>query len=462
MPVTDSRLTASFRDPSGFLFRRAGTLYRQINQSYRENYQALIASGLYQKLLKKQALLPHEEVDIPAFDPSLAYKVIQPRELGFISYPYEWSFSQLKDAALLTLSIQKQAFAAGMALKDSSAYNIQFDLATGKPVLIDTLSFERYTGGPWVAYRQFCQHFLIPLALMAHKDVRLHQLMRVYIDGIPLELASKLLPFKSHFNFGLAIHIHAHALAQRQYAGKKVENSRQTRQMNRNSFLGLMDSLERTVQALTWNPKGTEWGDYTQHTNYSPAAVIHKKQFVDDVLKEIGPDSVWDLGANTGEFSRLASQRGMPTLAFDVDPGAVEHNYTRVKTNQETHLLPLLLDLTNPSPSLGWNHQERDSFVARGPAGAVLALALIHHLVIGNNVPLLALTDFFAQLSRWLVIEFVPKSDSQVKRLLASREDIFPDYTPEDFEAVFKTRYKIHRKTAIDQSERLLYWMERL
>lgn len=465
MPVpssrTSDRLHASFRDPSGFLFRREGTLYRQINQSYRENYETLMASGLYQKLVKKHALLAHEEVAVPAWEPTIAYKVIQPRELGFISYPYEWSFSQLKDAALLTLSIQKQAFAAGMVLKDSGAYNIQFDLTTGKPVLIDTLSFERYTGGPWVAYRQFCQHFLIPLALMAYKDVRLSQLMRVYIDGIPLELGSKLLPGKTRLNFGLAMHVHAHATAQRQYAGKKVETQTQTH-INQNSFLGLMDSLERTVRALTWNPQGTEWGDYTDNTNYSSAAIAHKKRLVEGFLKEIAPESVWDLGANTGEFSRLASQRGIPALAFDIDPGAVEHNYSRVKANKETHLLPLLLDLTNPSPALGWNHWERDSFVARGPAGAVLALALVHHLVIGNNVPLPAVADFFVQLSRWLVIEFVPKSDSQVQRLLASRADIFPQYRAEDFEAVFSTRFKIHQKVSIEQSERILYWMERV
>ncbi|HNB54637.1 MAG TPA: hypothetical protein PK530_22000, partial [Anaerolineales bacterium] len=307
MAETSSRVHASFRDPSGFLFRREGTLYRQINPVYRENYETLMASGLYQKLVKKHALLAHEEVDVPAWT-ATAYKVIQPRELAFISYPYEWSFSQLKDAALLTLSIQKQAFAAGMVLKDSSAYNIQFDLATGKPVLIDTLSFERYTGGPWVAYRQFCQHFLIPLALMAYKDVRLSQLMRVYIDGIPLDLGSQLLPRKTRLNFGLAVHIHAHAAAQRQYAGKKVETQTQTRQMNQNSFLGLMDSLEKTVRALSWNPQGTEWGDYTDNTNYSSAAMAHKKRLVEGFLKEIAPESVWDLGANTGEFSRLASQ----------------------------------------------------------------------------------------------------------------------------------------------------------
>jgi len=462
LPATNNRLGASFRDPSGFLFRREGKLYRQINRNYRENYETLIDSGLYQALVKKRALLAHEEVDSPPFDPSSAFKVIQPRELDFISYPYEWSFSQLKDAALLTLSIQRQAFADGMVLKDSSAYNIQFDLTTGKPVLIDTLSFERYTGGPWVAYRQFCQHFLVPLALMSYKDIRFIQLMRIYIDGIPLDFASKILPLKTRFNFGVAVHIHAHAAAQRRYAGKKVEIRSQTRQMSQNSFLGLTDSLERTIQALSWKPKGTEWSDYTQHTNYSSAAMAYKHKLVEGFLEETSPVSVWDLGANTGEFSRLASQRGIPTMAFDIDPGAVEQNYLRIKANKETHLLPLLLDLTNPSPSIGWSHQERDSWLTRGPAGMVLALALIHHLVIGNNVPLLALADFFAQISHWLVIEFVPKSDSQVKRLLVSREDIFPQYNQGDFETIFSTRFIIRRKAAIEDSERTLYLMERL
>ena len=216
---------ASFRDPSGFLFTRDGVLYRQVNQVYAEDYRKLMDSGLYAKLVKAGLLIPHTEVDIEPANKKLAFKVLCPEYVPFISYPYEWSFGQLKDAALATLSIQKRALKAGMVLKDASAYNIQFQ--RGKPTLIDTLSFEIYQEGePWVAYRQFCQHFLAPLALMAYQDVRLSQLLRVYIDGIPLDLASELLPARTRWNLGLATHIHLHARAQKRYAEVAVSEAR--------------------------------------------------------------------------------------------------------------------------------------------------------------------------------------------------------------------------------------------
>lgn len=442
------------------MFSHDGALFRQINAGYQENYSKLMESGLYKNLLKAKLLIPHEEVDTKPEIPEKAFKVIQPEKIGFISYPYEWSFSQLKDAALATLSIQKRALKFGMSLKDSSAYNIQF--RDCKPLLIDTLSFEVYAEGkPWVAYKQFCQHFLAPLALMAQTDVRLSQLLRVYIDGVPLDLASRLLPRRSRLNFGLLSHIHLHASAQQRYADKEVGKDTFRRQMSKNSFLGLIDNLERTIKKLNWEPKGTEWGQYYTDTNYSTQAMQHKQSVLEDYIERIKPSIMWDLGANTGFFSRIAAQHGIPTLAFDIDPSAVEQNYLTIRESGESNLLPLVLDLTNPSPDIGWHNQERMSLAARGPADAIFALALIHHLAISNNVPMNMLAEFFSSLGQWLVIEFVPKSDSQVKRLLASREDIFPGYTTENFEKVFTKKFDIHSGEQIRDSDRRLYLMER-
>lgn len=388
-----------------------------------------------------------------------AYKIIQPERVPFISYPYEWSFSQLKDAALATLSIQRRALKAGMSLKDASAYNIQF--VRGKATLIDTLSFEIYKEGqPWVAYRQFCQHFLAPLALMALRDVRLNQLLRVYIDGVPLDLASKLLPFSTRLKFGLLTHIHLHAGAQKKYSGAEVKT--RAGPMSRQALTGLIESLDSAVRNLNWNPGGTEWGNYYDITNYSDAAFEHKKELVGQWSKKVKPGLVWDLGANNGVFSRLAGEAGAYVIASDIDPAAVEQNYRQIKAEKEENLLPLLLDLTNPSPFLGWANQERDSFGARGPADMVLALALVHHLAISNNVPLPQLADFLASLGKWLVIEFVPKADSQVQKLLVSREDIFPSYTREGFEAAFQQKFKICEAINVHESERVLYLMESL
>ncbi len=453
------QLAASFRDPSGFLFTREGLLLRQVNRSYADEYTRLHESGLYDKLVKAGLLIPHVEADQPPAQAESAFRVIQPERVAFISYPYEWSFSQLKDAALATLSIQKRALKADMSLKDASAYNIQF--VRGKATLIDTLSFGLYKEGqPWDAYRQFCQHFLAPLALMARVDVRLNQLLRIYIDGVPLDLASRLLPFSTRLDFGLLTHIHVHAGAQTRYADADVKREAPKGQMTRNAFLGLIESLEGTVRKLEWKPAGTEWGNYYDITNYTDAAFEHKKQLVGEWAARVQPALAWDLGANNGVFSRQAAASGAYTVAFDVDPAAVEQNYRQIKAGKEQTLLPLVLDLTNPSPALGWANRERDSFTQRGPADLILALAVIHHMAISNNVPLPQLADFFAEAGKRLIIEFVPKSDSQVKKLLATRLDIFPTYTLEGFEAAFAPRFRILEKINLRESERTLYFLE--
>jgi ribosomal protein L11 methylase PrmA len=453
------RLAASFRDPSGFMFTRDGVLYRQVNQSYREEYTQLMESGLYAKLTKAGLLIPHVETEVQPADSALAYVVIQPERVPFITYPYEWSFGMLKAAAQVTLAIQKRALKAGMTLKDASAYNIQW--VHGKATLIDSLSFDIYREGePWVAYRQFCQHFLAPLALMAYTDIRLNQLLKVYIDGVPLDLAARLLPFRSRLNLSLLTHLHVHARMQRRHADQTDQQKVNSGQMTKQAMLALIENLDTTVKKMQWTPAGTEWGDYYNITNYSEVAFQHKKELVSEWLARVGPQSVWDLGANDGTFSRLASDRDIHTLAFDVDPAAVEQNYLNVKSNKEKNLTPLLLDLTNPSPAIGWHNRERDAFLERGPADMVLALALIHHLAISNNVPLPQLSDFFADTGKWLVIEFVPKADSQVQKLLTSRKDIFSNYTLEAFEEAFKERFLIREKVAIKESERFLFLME--
>jgi len=449
-------LPGSFRDPSGFLFFRDGSLYRQVNQTYREDYDLLLKSELYRKLADNRLLVSHREVDIPPADPTRVYKIIQPEVMPFISYPYEWCFSQLKDAALLTLEIERVALDCGMTLKDASAYNIQFK--DGKPIFIDTLSFTRYIEGePWTAYRQFCQHFLAPLALMRYSDIRLSGLLRNYIDGIPLDLAAALLPWRTKATFSLLSHIHLHAKSQQHYAERTTKPTR-----GRMSLLarrGLVENLTTVVRRLQWNPRGTEWADYYGDTNYSATALEHKKQLVIEFLAASEPKSVWDLGGNVGMYSRLAADRGIMTLSFDLDPGAVEKNYRECVTEGRTNLLPLVIDLTNPSPGIGWGGTERMSFFERAPADTVMALALVHHLAISNNVPLSDIARLFHQLGAWLIVEFVPKDDSQVRRLLVTREDIFVDYTREKFEESFAHCYTIERAEPIADSKRTLYLM---
>ena len=450
------RQPASFRDRSGFVFTRDGRLCRQVNRSYQAEYELLLGSGLYQELVDQGLLVAHRESsELPA-DSALAFKVLEPERIPFISYPYEWCFGQLKRAALATLEIQKRALARGQSLKDASAYNIQF--GQGRPALIDTLSFEFYDSSrPWVAYRQYCQHFLAPLALMAKRDVRLGQLLRIHIDGVPLDLTSRLLPGRTKWSFALGTHIHIHARTQQRYADRPERVV--PRRFSRNAMIGIIRNLEAGTRGLNWRPAGTEWADYYDATNYSTAAFQSKLRFVERFLDAVRPQTVWDLGANTGVFSRAAAQRGVPTVAFDIDPAAVEKAYRDCRERHEENILPLVLDLTNPSSAIGWANSERLSLAERGPADLALALALVHHLAISNNVPLDKVAHYFARLCRRLVIEFVPKSDSQVRRLLATREDVFPDYTREGFERAFARFFAIDEVRNIDGSARTLYLM---
>jgi 2-polyprenyl-3-methyl-5-hydroxy-6-metoxy-1,4-benzoquinol methylase len=451
---------SSFRDRSGFVFSRDFQLYRQINNDYAEDYEAFVTSGLYSELVKKHSLIEHEEVSLSYALSSDAYKVIKPRSIPFISYPYEWCFGQYKDAALLTLDIQRTAFEYGMSLKDASAYNIQF--IDCNPVLIDTLSFERYTEGkPWIAYRQFCQHFLAPLALISYKDVRLSQLMRVFIDGLPLDLVSSLLPFRTKTKFSLLSHIHLHSKAQKKFSDKGFSENKRT--ISRIGLISIIDSLKSAVQSLTWDPEKTVWSDYYDKTNYTERGFEHKREIVSMFLDELrDAKSLWDFGSNVGEFSRIAARKGFQTISFDADPCVVEKNYLKATGDGEKNLLPLLCDLTNPSPDIGWENKERSALLKRGPVDIVLALALVHHLAISNNVPLSNLAKFFSSICNELIIEFIPKSDTRVQKLLSTRKDIFTDYNQECFEYEFKNYFSVLNSVLVKDSDRSIYLMRKV
>ncbi|KKW06197.1 MAG: hypothetical protein UY40_C0002G0047 [candidate division CPR1 bacterium GW2011_GWC1_49_13] len=417
-------------------------------------------SGLVKELTRQGLLVTFKKKGLGMAQTKEAFEVLEPQPVPFISYPYEWSFSQLKDAALVTLKIQKIAVEHEMSLKDASAYNIQFQ--EGKPVLIDTLSFEKYEEKPWVAYRQFCQHFLAPLALASYTDIRLTQLMRVHIDGIPLDLAARLLPAKAKLKPAILMHIYLHSKTQVMFAdrGATSQVQREVR-LEKGHLLALINGLEGAVSGLQWKPQGTEWGNYYQSTNYSRKSFRQKAEIVEKFIRQANPQLVWDLGANTGEFSRVAARKAKLVVSSDIDPAAVELNYRQVRGEGEKKILPLVLDLTNPSGGLGWGNAERMSFLERGPADTVIALALIHHLAISNNLPFKKIAQFMAEAARdYLIIEFVPKEDSQVQRLLSTREDIFSNYNEEDFEKEFGKFFTISDKEKVKGSKRTLYLLK--
>ena len=329
------------------------------------------------------------------------------------------------------------------------------------PILIDSLSVERLNPAePWAAYRQFCQHFLAPLALMARRDVRCGLMLRDHLDGIPLDLASTLLPARTRLSVGLASHVHLHARAQRRFATADPP-ARRAGGMGATRRAALLDSLRRTIEGLRWNPHGTEWADYDRETPYSDEGTLAKEAIVDAMLREAGGAVAWDLGANVGRFSAIAARLGRRVVAWDSDHAASERHYQSLKSSGETSVLPLVQDLVNPSPGLGWAGAERAGFVDRSDADVVLALALVHHLAIANNVPLEAIASLFARLAPNAIVEFVPKDDPMVRRLLGSRRDVFADYSQDGFERAFGTRFRIVARVPIADSTRVLYRLER-
>lgn len=460
MDTIAKRDPGSFRDPSGFVFRRDGVLYRQVNEVFADDWRAAVDAGILQRWQERGLLVGHEAADLAlAEDPDRALAVLRPDPVAFISYPYEWTFGQLKDAALLTLDLQEDAERNGFALRDASAYNIQFD--RGRPILIDSLSLERRTGDePWAAYRQFCQHFVAPLALMARRDIRCGLMLRDHVDGIPLDLASTLLPGRTRLSTGLGSHVHLHARAQRRYADA-ARDAPLRAAMGATRRAALLDSLRRTIQGLHWSPGGTEWADYDRQTSYSDEGSRAKESLVEAMLRDAGGSVVWDLGANVGRFSAIAAGLGRRVVAWDVDPAASERHYQRLKAGGPTSVLPLVQDLVNPSPGLGWAGAERASFVERCDADVVMALALVHHLAISNNVPLDWIAELFARLAPAAIVEFVPKDDPMVNLLLGSRLDVFADYTADGFERAFATHFRIAARTPIPDSTRVLYRLER-
>jgi hypothetical protein len=297
--------------------------------------------------------------------------------------------------------------------------------------------------------------------LMGRVHIDAGRFLREFLDGVPLEVAARVLGARACVSPSALIHVRLHARSIRRFEGTNAAAPRRLRSMSRRALGALVESLAAAVRRLEWQPRGTQWADYGQTHGYAPETLEAKRRIVADWLARTRAATVWDLGANTGDFSRLAVRGGAWVIAFDADPAAVELNYQRVVADGEPRILPLLMDLANPSPSLGWDLRERMSLVERGPADAILALALVHHLAISRNLPFDLIAQSLARLGRDLIIEYVPKSDPQAQRLLRSRADIFGAYDREAFERAFKLRFRVIERADLPGSDRILYSMAR-
>lgn len=453
--TNNSRHASSYRDPSGHVYVENNIIKRIIFPSYFPQYEALKTSGFFQKSFQHKLLIPHEEIESSA-----TQICIQPEQIPFITYPYEWSFQQYKEAALHTLKLQKYALQNNFSLKDATAYNIAF--YKGNAIFIDTLSLDFYTENtPWRAYKQFITHFLGPLVVAKYHGAEFLKTMSNFIDGIPLKLIASLLPGKTKLNPFLYTNIHLLAKYENKHQEENVKESKQA-SLSKKGLFNIIDSLYNYIKKLKLKEQ-SEWGDYYQKTNYSDTAFQQKSTIINDWIQNIQAKSIIDVGGNDGTFVRQITSDINVALVGDIDNNAVDENYYAVKKDKEQNMLPFVIDLLNPSAAIGFQNTERFSFIQRVQEfkpDATLALALIHHLSLTGNVPFENSAAFFASFSKNLIIEFPKRADSYATRLLNAKaefKDQFGHYNLENFEKVYSEHFELVTKTVIEDSERVLY-----
>lgn len=451
------RHPASFRDPSGYIFRENEKIHRCILPPFFTEYAKAKAAGIYEQLWKKNWLVRHQEVR--RSDEEI---ILEVETIHFISYPYEWSFEQYKMAARLTLKLQIWLLENGFGLKDASAFNIVFK--NNRPLLIDTLSIEPYeVNAPWRALKQFNHHFLAPLVKASYHGAGQLKLLQNNLDGEPLLTTSRQLPLKSYLRPTIYGHIHMLAKAEKKVTQKDRKAVKPS--LKPRAQIKMLNGLDAFISKLKVKDK-TEWQDYYDQTNYTQQAFVLKKDITKDWCQEIEAQRVVDYGGNDGTFSRCLPDQVKQILTLDIDPAAVDSNYRQCLEDKDDRIYPIVQDIAQPSAALGLNNMERESFWDRlhklGPDTG-LALALIHHLTLSANIPFQVSAEMFAKHTQYLIMEFPDKQDSWVQYILDSKRDarhLFEWYGYDAFAKAYKQHFNILKEQRISGTERTLFLME--
>lgn len=455
MEKTNNTHEASFRDPSGFMFHDGEILRRRINPIYIPQYHKLKSSGFFNTLIKNKLLISHEETSI-----SESEIIITPENIPFITNPYEWSFEQFKQAALLTLKIQKFALSKGFILKDASAYNVTFH--KGKPIFIDTLSFDFYVEGtPWRAYKQFITHFFGPLVLAKYHGREVLNMMQSFIDGIPVKMISSMLPAKTKLSSVLYPNIHLFAKMESKH---NEDYSAETKiaKLSLKAQNNIIESLFDYISKLQLK-ESSEWGDYYSKTNYDESSFNTKKDLIRKWVKPLEAKRLIDIGGNDGTFGRTVQDLIPHMIVTDIDSNAVDANFKQVLINKEENMLPFVCDVLQPAPGIGFNNTERESLINRlikYAPDVTLALALIHHITLSGNVPFEKSASFFAKFSKNLIIEFPKRDDSWVNSLLVRKREFinhFDFYNQKEFEKGYSKYFDLIKREDVVGTKRVMY-----
>ncbi len=452
--------TASFRDRHGRVFYEDGRVLRAISDTAFKDWQHLTGTRLFKEFSERGQIVATRQLpDHPMLAGKRWAAVLEHERIPVVSYPYEWSFGMLKSAALLQLDLLAAALEEGMIIKDASAYNIQWRGV--QPVFIDTPSFEIHNEGePWAGYLQFCELYLYPLLIQSYKHIAFNSLLRGRLDGIEPSVANAFFGFRDRFRPGVFKHVYLQSKMQERFGDSRRNVRSELKQagFNKEMIKVNVRNLRKVVAGLDWSSGGTEWAQYGGFHNYSETDLGKKEAFVEKAVQTTRPQWVWDIGANTGQFSRIASRHADYVLALDIDPGAVEKHYRDLLASGTNNVLPLVFNLADPSPDWGWRGGERRSLGGRSNPDLILCLALIHHAVITANIPLPEFIAWLAGTDAALVIEFVSKDDEQVQKLLLNKEDQYADYEQSVFEQCLKDHYTIERTESLASGNRHLYY----
>ncbi|WP_433653688.1 class I SAM-dependent methyltransferase [Micromonospora zamorensis] len=458
---------ASFRDPANRVFHVGDEVLRGLDTRAAEHWRALTGSRFFPALVAAGKVCATEDAPstlVPAATGAPWATVLRHERIPFVSHPYEWSFSMLRDAALLHVEVLRAALGEGFTTKDGSAYNLQWHGT--EPVFIDIGSFEPVRDGePWAGYRQFCQTMLYPLMLTAHLGVDFQPWLRARVDGIEADELRPLFGGARRLRPGVLTHLHLHGAMQQRNAAASTSDVRDQLRaagFSRDLLLATVRGIEKLVRKLDHRPAGTHWSDYQRTCGYSARDRVAKEQFVAaSVAAGARPRLVLDLGANDGRYSRLAAGHADYVVAVEQDPAVVDELYRKLRSEGQRRILPLVLDLADPSPGGGWRGVERAGFAERASADVVLALAVVHHLAIGRNVPLPEIVDWLAGLTApggAVVVEFVHPDDPMASRLLANKPTgLFPDYRRDTFETLLAARGRITERLELPSGTRTLY-----
>ena len=464
----------SFKDPSGrvYLLEPDGDadgcrVVRGLTAPAAATVESLLAEPFFSRLLadgdvvNTRFLSSDDPVAVDVVARGWA-SAVEHDAVDFLTWPYEWPFAMLKDAALLQLHLLATCVRAGWLLKDATPFNIQWDGT--KPVFIDIPSFvPREDGEYWQGYRQFCSMFLIPLMLTAHLGIPHQPLLRSSLEGIPPEEAARYFYGLRRFKRGVPAHVWFPARVEgwMRSRGGMRRRSRLGRRQSKTALLALLDNLRRLVTGLSpgrASPSG--WARYPETHSYDEGDFERKMAFVEKHASMRQPRLLWDLGANTGTFSRITARHSQIVVALDGDREAVDVLYREAREGDERNIIPLVMDLANPSPGQGWSGRERAPFVERRSPDMALCLALIHHLRVSANVPVSLLVEWLRSLNATVIVEFIGRDDEMFATLAENKREDYADYTAENFQSEVERHFMIEDRMGLKGGKREMLLLE--